>query len=143
MANGLPALVVADLADTVFLPSIPRLEQFDPHWCTGFDWMRTETFPDLAVGPLMQAPFHSCIAPRVIPALDGLDPADVLMGTYRGWLGNEAAITAQARYGKGRVVVTTLGLSSGGRSDPLARALLVRLLTYTTSSLCTPNSRIV
>ena len=143
VANGLPALVVADLADTVFLPSIPRLEQFDPHWCTGFDWMRTETFPDLAVGPLMQAPFHSCIAPRVIPALDGLDPADVLMGTYRGWLGNEAAITAQARYGKGRVVVTTLGLSSGGRSDPLARALLVRLLTYTTSSLCTPNSRIV
>ena len=142
VANGLPALVIADLADTAFLPSIPRSEQFDPSWCTGFDWLGPDTLPDLPVGPLMQTPFASCSAPRVIPALDGLDPTDVLMGTYRGWLGNEAAITAQARYGKGRVVVTTLGLSRAGRSDPVARAVLVRLLAYATSPFCTPTSQI-
>ncbi len=141
--GGLPALVIADRGDTPFLPSIPREGRYQPHWSTAFDWIAPDVLPDLPTGPLMRAPFSACAPTRVIPALDGLDPDDVLMGTFRGWLGNEAAITAQAAYGKGRVVVTTLGLSQAGRADPLARALLVRLLQYAASNACRPTTRIL
>ena len=142
VAGGLPALVIADLADTPFLPSVPREGRYKPHWSTGFDWIAPTLREGLLPDPLMSTPFVPSAAPRVIPALDGLDPSDVLMGTFRGWLGNEAAITAQANYGKGKVVVTTLGLSQAGRADPLARALLVRLIQYTASAACAPVSRI-
>ena len=142
VAGGLPALVVADLADTPFLPSVPRTGRFASHWSTGFDWIAPQLREGLLTEPLMSTPFVPSAAPRVIPAIDGLDPSDVLMGTFRGWLGNEAAITAQANYGKGKVVVTTLGLSHAGRNDPLARALLVRLIQYTASKHCNPTSRI-
>ena len=142
VAGGLPALVVADLADTPFLPSVPRTGRFASHWSTGFDWIVPEFRDGLLAEPLMSTPFVPSAAPRVIPAVDGLDPGDILMGTFRGWLGNEAAITAQANYGKGKVVVTTLGLSHAGRNDPLARALLVRLIQYTASKSCNPVSRI-
>ena len=140
--SGLPALVLADLEDTVFLPSVPREGRFQPHWCTGFDWIAHDGPSNLPVGPLMGTPFEACSAPRVIPALDGLETSDVLMGTFRGWVANEAAITAQARYGEGRVLVTTLGLSRAGRSDPLARTLLVDFLQYVASEKCQPKSRI-
>jgi hypothetical protein len=142
VAGGLPALVVADLADTPFLPSVPRTGRFASHWSTGFDWIAPQLREGLLAEPLMSTPFVPSAAPRVIPAVDGLDPGDILMGTFRGWLGNEAAITAQANYGKGKVVVTTLGLSHAGRNDPLARALLVRLIQYTASKSCNPVSRI-
>ena len=142
VAGGLPALIVADLADTPFLPSVPRTGRFASHWSTGFDWIAPELREGLLTKPLMSTPFVPSAAPRVIPAVDGLDPRDVLMGTFRGWLGAEAAITAQANYGKGKVVVTTLGLSQAGRADPLARALLVRLIQYTASKSCNPISRI-
>ena len=142
VADGLPALIVADLADTPFLPSVPRTGRFASHWSTGFDWIAPQLREGLLTEPLMSTPFVPSAAPRVIPAIDGLDPRDVLMGTFRGWLGNEAAITAQANYGKGKVVVTTLGLSHAGRADPLARALLVRLIQYTASKSCNPISRI-
>ena len=142
VAGGLPALIVADLADTPFLPSVPRTGRFASHWSTGFDWIAPKLGEGLLSDPLMSTPFVPSAAPRVIPAIDGLDPSDVLMGTFRGWLGNEAAITAQANYGKGKVVVTTLGLSQAGRADPLARALLVRLIQYTASKSCNPTSRI-
>jgi hypothetical protein len=142
VASGIPALILGDVDDTVFLPSVPRKGTFEPNWCTGFDWIAPDALPNLPVGPLMRAPFETCSASRVIPALDGLEASDVLMGTFRGWGANEAAITAQARYGKGRVLVTTLGLSSSGRSDPLARAILVRLLQYVTSENCQPTSQI-
>lgn len=142
VAGGLPALIVADLADTPFLPSVPRTGRFASHWSTGFDWIAPELREGLLTEPLMNTPFVPSAAPRVIPAVDGLDPGDILMGTFRGWLGNEAAITAQANYGKGKVVVTTLGLSQAGRADPLARALLVRLIQYTASKSCNPTSRI-
>ena len=125
-----------------FLPSIPRTGRFASHWSTGFDWIAPQLREGLLTEPLMSTPFVPSAAPRVIPAVDGLDPADILMGTFRGWLGNEAAITAQANYGKGKVVVTTLGLSHAGRNDPLARALLVRLIQYTASKSCNPTSRI-
>ena len=140
--SGVPALVLADLEDTVFLPSVPREGRFQPHWCTGFDWIAPDGPPNLPVGPLMGTPFETCSAPRVIPALDGLQTSDVLMGTFRGWVGNEAAITAQARYGQGQVLVTTLGLSRAGRSDPLARTILVDFLQYVASEKCQPTSRI-
>ena len=142
VAGGLPALIVADLADTPFLPSIPRTGRFASHWSTGFDWIAPQFREGLLSEPLMSTAFVPSAAPRVIPAVDGLDPSDILMGTFRGWLGNEAAITAQANYGKGKVVVTTLGLSQAGRADPLARALLVRLIQYTASKSCNPTSRI-
>ena len=142
VAGGLPALIVADLADTPFLPSVPRTGRFASHWSTGFDWIAPQLREGLLAEPLMSTPFVPSAAPRVIPAVDGLDPRDVLMGTFRGWLGAEAAITAQANYGKGKVVVTTLGLSQAGRADPLARALLVRLIQYTASKSCNPISRI-
>lgn len=142
VAGGLPALIVADLADTPFLASVPRTGRFASHWSTGFDWIAPQLREGLLTEPLMSTPFVPSAAPRVIPAVDGLDPADILMGTFRGWLGNEAAITAQANYGKGKVVVTTLGLSHAGRNDPLARALLVRLIQYTASKSCNPTSRI-
>lgn len=142
VAGGLPALIVADLADTPFLPSVPRTGRFASHWSTGFDWIAPELSEGLLAEPLMSTPFVPSAAPRVIPAVDGLHPADILMGTFRGWLGAEAAITAQANYGKGKVVVTTLGLSQAGRTDPLARALLVRLIQYTASKSCNPTSRI-
>lgn len=142
VAGGLPALVVADLADTPFLPSVPRTGRFASHWSTGFDWIAPQLREGLLAEPLMSTPFVPSAAPRVIPAVDGLDPSDILMGTFRGWLGNEAAIAAQANYGKGKVVVTTLGLSHAGRNDPLARALLVRLIQYTASKSCNPVSRI-
>ncbi len=142
VAGGLPALVVADLADTPFLPSVPRTGRFASHWSTGFDWIAPQFREGLLADPLMSTAFVPSAAPRVIPAVDGLDPGDILMGTFRGWLGNEAAITAQANYGKGKVVVTTLGLSHAGRNDPLARALLVRLIQYTASKSCNPVSRI-
>ena len=142
VAGGLPALVVADLADTPFLPSVPRTGRFASHWSTGFDWIAPQLREGLLSEPLMSTPFVPSAAPRVIPAVDGLDPSDILMGTFRGWLGAEAAITAQANYGKGKVVVTTLGLSQAGRNDPLARAILVRLIQYTASKSCNPVSRI-
>ena len=142
VAGGLPALIVADLADTPFLPSVPRTGRFASHWSTGFDWIAPQLREGLLSDPLMSTAFVPSAAPRVIPAVDGLDPSDILMGTFRGWLGNEAAITAQANYGKGKVVVTTLGLSHAGRADPLARALLVRLIQYAASKSCNPTSRI-
>ena len=142
VGGGLPALIVADLADTPFLPSIPRTGRFASHWSTGFDWIAPQLREGLLSEPLMSTAFVPSAAPRVIPAVDGLDPSDVLMGTFRGWLGNEAAITAQANYGKGKVVVTTLGLSQAGRTNPLARALLVRLIQYAASKSCAPSSRI-
>ncbi len=139
---GTPGLILAEAHDTPVLPSIARRGPFAPHWCTAFDWIRPGLLGDLPVGPLMDAAFTRCAARRVIPAIDGLATDDVLMGTFRGWLGDEAAITAQARYGDGKVVVTTLRLAEAGRADPLSRAILVALLQYVVSDVCDPVTQI-
>ncbi|MBM4436408.1 MAG: hypothetical protein FJ029_04050 [Actinobacteria bacterium] len=142
VAKGLPALVLAEADDTPFLPSVPRTGRFDPNWCTAFDWIRPGVLGDLPLGPLMGTAFRVCAARRVIPALDGLLPSDVLMGTFRGWLGDEAAITAQARYGRGRIVVTTLRLAQTCRADPVSRVVLLRLLQLLVAKDCAPQTHI-
>ena len=137
---GMPGLVLAEAKDNEFLPSRPRPMELDT---TTVDWIHPTAIPGLTIGPLLGREFSSVAPQRRIPALDGLDVSDVLMGTFRGALGDEAALTAQACYGDGKAVVTTLRLVETSRTDPLARAILVTLLRYVISDACSPQTRIV
>ena len=136
---GAPGLVLAEAHDTEFLPTSSRN---DWHEDEIVDWLAPGTIPGLPLDPLLGPEFGPIAARRVIPALDGLNPKDVLMGTFRGALRDEAALTAQARYGNGKAVITTLLLAEAGRSDPLGRALVVALLRYVTSEECAPSTHV-
>jgi hypothetical protein len=134
---GTPGLVLAEAHDTEFLPTSSRNE------CRAddiVDWLVPGAIPGLPLDPLLGPEFGPIAARRMIPALDGLNPKDVLMGTFRGALRDEAALTAQARYGDGKAVITTLLLAEAGRADPLGRALIGALLRYVTSAACAPST---
>ena len=55
-----------------------------------------------------------------IPAEDPTVQPDLLAGMVSGWVGHPSVHTAQFRYGRGRVVMTTFALEEGLATEPLA-----------------------
>ena len=66
---------------------------------------------------------------------------DVLAGAFYGWINANSALMLQARYGAGRVLLTTFRFDQYGK-DPYATALLDNMIRYVASEQFAPKFRL-
>lgn len=114
------------------------------NWCTSLIWFKDSAAFDKAPVPrTLDFSFENIIPACVI---QGVPPQayenDVFSGIFVGWVQSNAAIVAQARIGKGKVIFTTLPLISALKNDPMARFLLASLAQYVDSERCDPKLEI-
>jgi hypothetical protein len=113
----------------------PRSKELDGNWISNFLWIRKdhEIFKQLGFDSLPGFE-TSEVTPAVV--LSGI-PADlnddVLAGMFYGWIHSNVAILAQARCGKGKLIVCTFSLSTTYGTDPYSTYLTDALLNYAVS----------
>jgi hypothetical protein len=115
----------------------------DGNWVTNFNWVRTESPPFDAVAFTPILGFESArAAPRhVVEGVAGADFADVSAGIFYGWLNNNRALAVSARFGEGRLFVTTFGFDAYGR-DPYATRLLDSIIRHAAGKDFEPGLRL-
>ena len=96
-------------------------------WVAGFSWVRREgPFANLAGGPLLDLSFDRVVPHHVMTGFrswefDGLVHAGIVVG----WVHRPAALIAERKIGKGRLVATTFRLTEDPPGvDPVAATLL-------------------
>jgi hypothetical protein len=67
------------------------------------------------------------------------DFADIHAGMVVGWVHAPVALMAQCRWGKGKLLITTMKLESSFSEDPVATVLFNNLLQYVNSSRFRPQ----
>lgn len=110
-------------------------------WLTSFSWLRPATHPRLAVENPLSLPYTNIMAEGVILGLPVEDPAvqgDFLAGQISGWINHPAIHTVQFRYGRGRVIMTTLALENTLGRDAATTAVFHDLLEHLASADCQP-----
>ena len=97
-------------------------------WAQGMSWLRPEVSAGLGLRPRMSMVFAGLMPDLVITGLTPAVPQDVLAGYYLGWIHDTVALIARVRHGKGAAIICTLPLARSGGKDPLAEALLGRII---------------
>ncbi len=122
------------------LSVVARKGNLGGDWISNFDWLDTNgpAFAPLAeLGPML-GPASSAITPHnLIAGVPAADSGDVLGGFFLGFVHQARATVLQARRGRGKIVITTLDLSS--TTDPFAAAVRAALLRYLASPACKPG----
>jgi hypothetical protein len=112
-------------------------------WCNHLSWLRKSgPFRGLPIGSSLGFEFAACL-PRVV--LEGFEPQeneDVLGGIFVGWIQSPAVLVGQFKVGRGKVLACTLKLSDSFGSDPMATAILPRLISYVGSSTFRPKKQV-
>jgi hypothetical protein len=108
-------------------PGSDRLWEGD--WGGGMGWLRRELCAGLAIGPRVDMAFAG-VTPRadLVGERPG-EPVDVLAGYYLGWVHPESATIVRRTFGDGLAIACTFPLADLYGEDPLATALLERLLS--------------
>jgi hypothetical protein len=108
------------------------------HWAQGLSWVRPSLLEGLPVGPRVGTAWTDLTPEHVLAGYTPADRADVLGGSYLGWLRGHVATIAGFRAGRGVCLVCTFPLAHVVGSDPLATELLARLVRLTASPAFAP-----
>jgi len=113
-------------------------------WLTAFSWLRPEIHARLPVDNPLGLAYMRVMPERTIlglPVEDRAVQGDFLAGQISGWAGHPAVHTVRFRYGKGKVIMTTLNIAAGAGDDPVATAMLHDLVDHLASEACEPLLR--
>ncbi len=114
---------------------------YDGNWASNMNWVRRESPVFQGLVPDRHLGFaESAVMPDFV--LSGIAPehfGDVLAGMYVGWVHLNSGYIVSMRVGKGTLVLCTLRLED--TSDPFARALRSRLMSFTASGAGSPRWR--
>ncbi len=144
--KGATVIVLAGAADA--LPSgsvwkvIPRAGDLSGDWISNFNWLDTSRAPFSAfasLGSILGWPAAAVTPQNLLDAPAGAS-SDTLAGFFLGWVHDSHPVAVQARHGQGKVIVTTLNLAGTYGKDPLATAMLDRLIAYINSPSCQPTT---
>lgn len=116
---------------------VPRAgSDLDGNWISAFSWLRSgqEPFKRLPSGKLASFETEAVTPPAVVRGVPAQDFHDVLSGIFYGWLHSNVGTLVQARYGKGKLLISTFALTTTYGSDPYATYLLDDLVNYTVGS---------
>lgn len=111
-------------------------------WVTNYNWLKHDplfsgiprTSDSPLSGDLMDFQYYQVIPNQVMLGWSQAeDFQDVFCGMVVGWIHSPAAMLAQCRRGRGRLLVTTLKLESSYGDDPVSTILLQNLIRYLTS----------
>jgi hypothetical protein len=117
-------------------------------WVTNFNWIKHDPLfrgiPRITDSPLngdlMDFQYYKVIPNQVMLGWSQADDfRDILAGMVVGWIHSPAAMLAQCRRGKGRLLATTLKLESAFGDDPVATVLLRNLIGYLISHRFKPT----
>ncbi len=132
--GGRVVLLASDKAVlTPGLEIVPRAgSEYDGNWISNFLWVRKDLAPFKTIGFDTLPGFESqaVTPPAVIKGIPPENFDDVLSGMFYGWIHNNVGTLVQARYGKGRLLICTLGVATAYGSDPYATRLLDALVEY-------------
>ncbi|MCC2673032.1 MAG: glycoside hydrolase family 2 [Armatimonadetes bacterium] len=108
-------------------------------WVSNFNWIKHDLLFD-GIPRTVDSPFSGELMDmqyyRVIPnqVLIGWSPerdfADIHAGMVVGWVHAPVTLMAQCKWGKGKLLLTTMKVESGYGDDPVATVLLNNLLGY-------------
>jgi hypothetical protein len=104
-------------------------------WISSFLWIRKDVAPFAALGfdPLAGFEAQAVTPGAVVRGVPPADFKDVLAGIFYGWVHSSVGILVQAKYGKGKLLISTFGLATTYGSDPYATLLLDQLVSYAVS----------
>ena len=105
-------------------------------WIAGFSWIRRAgVFADIPGGPLVDLSFDRVIPRHVLTGFRTWEyGGPVHAGLVVGWCQKPAALIAERRVGRGRLVVTTFRLrAEPAGTDPVAATLTHALLRLASS----------
>ncbi len=133
-AGGRVLLLAGDKATLApGIEIVPRAgSEYDGNWISNFLWIRKDQPPFKTIGfdTLPGFETQAVTPPAVIKGIPPQNFADVLSGIFYGWIHDNVGTIVQARYGKGRLLICTLGVATGYGSDPYATRLLDALVDY-------------
>jgi glycosyl hydrolase family 2 len=108
-------------------------------WVSNYNWIKHEplferiprTTESPFTGDLMDFQYYKVIPNQVLLGWNGdRDFEDIWSGMVVGWVHSPASMVAQCRWGRGRLLVTTLKLESAFGDDPVATLLMQNLIAY-------------
>jgi hypothetical protein len=110
----------------------PRDGDFSGNWVSDFLWLRKDQAPFTGIGFDTLGGFETqAVTPSaVIAGIPPQNSSDVLAGMFYGWLHNNVGVLAQAKAGKGKLLICTFSLATTYNSDPYATYLLDALVNY-------------
>lgn len=106
-------------------------------WIAGFSWLRREgVFAAIPGGPLVDLSFDRVIPHHVLTGFRTWEYAGpVHAGLVVGWCHKPAALLAERRVGRGRMVATTFRLTTEpAGADPVATTLMAAMLALATGA---------
>jgi hypothetical protein len=118
------------------LEVVPRANsRLDGNWISSFLWVRRGRAPFTQLGfePLAGFEVQAAAPPTVLRGVPAEHFDDVLAGMFYGWVHSNVAVLAQARCGKGRLIISTFSLGTTYTTDPYATHLLDALVEHAIS----------
>jgi hypothetical protein len=117
-------------------------------WVNNYNWVKhgalSEGIPRAVESPLdgevMDFQYYKVMPDHVLCGWSpDRDFADILSGIVVGWVHSPAALLAQASWGQGKLLATTLKLEGAFGDDPVATILLQNLIAYLKSPRFRPE----
>jgi hypothetical protein len=108
-------------------------------WVSNYNWIKHEPLFDRIprtsdspfTGDVMDFQYYKVIPNQIMLGWSAdRDFDDIFSGMVVGWVHSPAALLAQARWGRGRLLATTLKLESAFGDDPVASILMQNLIAY-------------
>ena len=115
---------------------IPRSEgDYSGNWISNFLWLRKghPPFTDIGFDTLGEFETQGVTPAAVITGIPPQNFNDVLAGMFYGWISQNVGVLAQAKAGKGKLLICTFSLATTYGSDPYATYLLDALIAYATT----------
>ena len=135
LESGSTVILLAEGAQTITptLKIVPRSQDsFSGNWISNFAWIRKDAAPFSKIGFDTLTGFETEAAtPEAVVV--GIPPGnfqDVLAGEFYGWIHSNVGTLVQARYGKGKLLISTFSLNTPYDTDPYATYLMDALVSY-------------
>ena len=114
--------------------------RWEGDWAQGMGFLRPELHEALGSGPRMSSLFEGVTADHVVTGYTPATHSDILGGYYLGWLRDMTATVGTFRLSSGQGLVCTLRVLDGYGRDPLATALLDRLIELAAAPTLYPST---
>ena len=143
--SGGRAILLLDSADALpanFAVQLKTRERnnYNGDWISNFNWIlpSSPVFNEIAFNKIMGWEAQAVTPDYVLLGVPADNFDDVLAGAFYGWINANSALMLQARYGTGRVLLTTYRFDEYGK-DPYATALLDNMIRHAASEQFGPK----
>ncbi|HEX2052000.1 MAG TPA: glycoside hydrolase family 2 TIM barrel-domain containing protein [Actinomycetota bacterium] len=146
LARGERAVIVATgagaLPDCGLAVEARAGSRWEGHWAQGMGWLRPALRAGLPLRPRVDLTFLDLVPEHVVAGYEPEAAGDVLAGLYVGWIHATAATVGTFSCGDGAGIVCTFPVAESYGRDPLATALLDRLVDLAAAPGFAPVTRI-